>query len=53
MDCRSAFAVDKGLAILYFLEVGSVSGLYFDYLAVAEVLRSLARELHCLRMKDR
>ena len=51
-DCKSASAVDKDLAI-WFLEVESVSHLYFDYLAVTEVLRSLARELHCLCKKGR
>ena len=43
MGCRSAFAVDKGLAILCFLEVGSVLGSYFDYLAVAGILHSLEK----------
>ena len=42
-DCRSAFAVDKGLATLCFLEVGSVSDFYFDYLAVTESLHSLGK----------
>ena len=40
---RSAFAVDKGLAILCFLEVEFVLGLYFDYLPVAEILHSLEK----------
>ena len=42
-DCRSAFAVDKGLAILCFFEVGSVSDLYFVQLAVAEIPHSLGK----------
>lgn len=42
-DCTPAFAVEKDLAILCLLEVGSVSGLYFDYLAVAEVLHLLGK----------
>lgn len=42
-DCRSAFAVDKDLAMLCFFEVGSVSDLYFDYLAVVEILHLLAK----------
>ena len=42
-DYRSAFAVDKGLAMLYFCEVGSASDLYFDYLPVAEILHLLAK----------
>ena len=37
------FVVDKDLAILCFPEVGSVSGLYFDYLVVAEILLSLGK----------
>ena len=42
-DCRSAFAVDKGSAILCFFEVESVSGLYFAHLAVAEIPHSLGK----------
>ena len=42
-DYRSAFAVDKGLAMLYFFEVGSASALCFDYLPVAEILHLLAK----------
>ena len=42
-DYRSAFAVDKGLAMLYFFEVASASDLYFDYSPVAEILHWLAK----------